>query len=162
MTLLMRELHHHLPPEEQYPLPPRVITMNVANRAGVASKLDERERFTLTVGAHYAYGAAAGALYAAWSRPGSRHPVLRGMMFGLGVWAVSYFSLLPAAGLFPPADRQPLRRNALMIAAHLLWGAVLGFVEDGGRRLASQRARVPKWPGRPGPAEKSKTAGDRW
>jgi hypothetical protein len=38
MTALMRVLHERLPESEQYPLPPRLITMNLASRAGVASR----------------------------------------------------------------------------------------------------------------------------
>jgi hypothetical protein len=36
MTALMRVLHERLPEAEQYPLPPRLITMHLASRAGVA------------------------------------------------------------------------------------------------------------------------------
>ena len=34
--------------------------------------------------------------------------------------------LLPAAGILKPATEHPARRNALMIASHLVWGAALG------------------------------------
>ena len=43
---------------------------------------------------------------------------------GVAVWAASYFGWIPAMGLLSPAHRHPPARNALMIAAHLVWGAV--------------------------------------
>jgi uncharacterized membrane protein YagU involved in acid resistance len=49
-----------------------------------------------------------------------------GATFGLGVWVASYLGLMPMLGILRPATRHPARRNALMIAAHLVWGGVLG------------------------------------
>jgi uncharacterized membrane protein YagU involved in acid resistance len=127
MTVLMRVLHRKLPKSEQYPLPPRLITMNVASRAGIASELDESERFTLTMVAHYGYGFAGGVLYSV-CLPGS-NSITRGIVYGLAIWTVSYLGLLPAFGLFRPATQQPFRRNALMIAAHVVWGAAFGLLQ---------------------------------
>jgi len=44
------------------------------------------------------------------------------------VWSTSYLVLLPALRLLRPATKAPPRRNALMIAAHLVWGGALGLV----------------------------------
>ena len=128
MTLAMSAMHRRLPARERYPLPPRQITMNAARKAGVepAQDLDEPERLGLTMLAHFGYGTAVGALYgpiAPRSLPGS---VLGGVGWGLAVWAGSYLGLLPALNLLSPATRHPPRRNALMIAAHVVWGAAAG------------------------------------
>jgi uncharacterized membrane protein YagU involved in acid resistance len=48
--------------------------------------------------------------------------------FALLVWLVSYLGWIPAANILPPATDQPKRRNALMIAAHVVWGVSLGSV----------------------------------
>jgi uncharacterized membrane protein YagU involved in acid resistance len=53
--------------------------------------------------------------------------VVNGVAYGLGVWTASYLGLLPALGLLAPATEHPARRNALMIAAHVVWGASLGI-----------------------------------
>ena len=53
-------------------------------------------------------------------------PPLAGACYGLAVWAGSYLGLLPALGVLKPATEHPVRRIALMIAAHLVWGAALG------------------------------------
>ncbi len=46
----------------------------------------------------------------------------RGMLFGLLVWIVSYLGLLPGLRVLTPATEHPVRRSALMVAAHLVWG----------------------------------------
>jgi uncharacterized membrane protein YagU involved in acid resistance len=124
MTLAMKLMHEQLPREEQYPLPPRQVTEGLAEKAGVREHMDEEERVAATWVSHFAFGAASGALYGALS--GERldeHPLAAGAGFGVAVWAGSYLGWLPAAGIISPATEHPARRNALMIAAHLVWGA---------------------------------------
>lgn len=137
MTLAMKLMHEQLPREEQYPLPPRQVTEGVAEKAGVNEQLDEDERQAATWVSHFAYGTACGALYGALS--GERvdsHPVLAGVGFGVAVWAGSYLGWLPAAGIIRPATEHPPRRNALMIAAHVVWGATTGVALE---RLSERR-----------------------
>jgi hypothetical protein len=132
MTMAMRALHRRLPPAERYPLPPRLITDEIASKAGVDGHLDESERRTATLAAHYGYGAAIGGLYGplAGAAGRDRSPVLKGVAWGLAVWTASYLGWLPAAGILPPATEQPARRNALMIAAHVVWGAAAGVLTE--------------------------------
>jgi len=139
MTLAMKLMHEQLPAEEQYPLPPRAVTMEVAERAGVKEHLDEGEREAATWAGHFAYGAACGAVYGALAANRRLPHVAAGVGFGLVVWAGSYLGWLPAAGILRPATEHPPRRNALMIAAHVVWGAATGLAvsalsdEDGKR-----------------------------
>jgi hypothetical protein len=116
MTAAMRQLHHRLPHRERYPLPPRLIMEQIGS--------DKREQFqrTKTIAAHFAFGAAAGSLFAAIS---SRRELALGAGYGLLVWGASYFGWVPATGLLPPANRHPTRRNLLMAAVHLIWGTGL-------------------------------------
>ncbi|MFL6337258.1 MAG: DUF6789 family protein [Pyrinomonadaceae bacterium] len=127
MTLAMKLMHEQLPREEQYPLPPRQVTEGLAEKAGVNRHLDEDEREAATWVSHFAYGAACGALYGAVSGERlDKQALLAGMGFGVAVWAGSYLGWLPAAGIISPATEHPARRNALMIAAHAVWGACVG------------------------------------
>jgi hypothetical protein len=128
MSVAMAIWHRWLPYHERGPLPPREITMEVARRAGVRSRLDEPQKRAATLVSHFSYGSAMGALYGALSSRTVRPGVATGALFGLGVWAGSYLGLLPALGILPPATRHPPRRNALMIAAHLVWGAAAGGI----------------------------------
>jgi uncharacterized membrane protein YagU involved in acid resistance len=129
MTAAMAEMHRRLPPHEQYPLPPRVITENALATVDAHDELPEEDETKLALANHFAYGTATGAMYAAGLKAmGIKPTPANGIVFGLGVWAVSYQGLLPITGLFPPAHEQPARRNALMIVAHIVWGATLGSV----------------------------------
>ena len=132
MTLAMKLMHERLPREERYPLPPRQVTEGMAEAAGVNEHLDEEGREAATWVSHFAYGTACGALYGALSGGQAHgHPVLGGVGFGVAVWAGSYLGWLPAAGILSPATEHPARRNALMIAAHVVWGAGVGVVVEG-------------------------------
>ena len=129
MTLLMKALHTQLPAEEQYPLPPRQITVNAADAVGMAPE-DEDTQHNLTLAAHFAYGATCGAIYSTLEDRVGGPAAVKGIGFGLAVWAGSYLGWLPAAGLLAPATKQPARRTALMVAAHVVWGATAGMVYE--------------------------------
>jgi len=116
MTTTMRRLHSHLPPEEQYPLPPREITVTMLPAAS------RKDGAATTMLAHFGYGAATGALYACFAN--GRVP---GVIYGPAVWAASYLALFPGADVLTAAGRHPARRNALMILAHVVWGETLRF-----------------------------------
>lgn len=139
MTLAMKLMHEQLPREEQYPLPPRQVTEGLAEKAGVNEHLEESEREAATWVSHFAFGTACGALYGAVAGERiDRHALLAGAGFGLAVWAGSYLGWLPAAGIISPATEHPARRNALMIAAHVVWGATTGVAVE---RLSDDGAR---------------------
>ncbi|WP_192936130.1 hypothetical protein [Sinorhizobium medicae] len=114
MTMAMRRLHALLDSREDYPLPPREII----EQTGSAD--DEENARADTLAAHFGFGALAGAIFALF-------PTWKGggMLYGLGIWGISYLGWIPAAQILAPAWRHPLHRNLLMIAVHLVWGATL-------------------------------------
>lgn len=138
MTLAMKLMHEQLPAEEKYPLPPRLITEELSEQTGVGRELDEEEMKGLTALSHFAYGATCGALYGPLSDKFPGGAVLGGVAFGVAVWSGSYLGWLPAAGILTPATEHHARRNALMIAAHVVWGAAAGLLID---RLTSDDGR---------------------
>ena len=129
MTSAMRRLHRQLPAKERYPLTPReIIDATVAPPAPVAPDL--------TLAAHFAYGAGCGALLAAASvRPGR----LAGAAAGGAVWLGSYMGWIPAFGILKPATQHPLRRDAVMLGAHFVWGWATA---EAMRELADARATI--------------------
>ena len=135
MTAAMESMHRLLPERERYPLPPREIAMAVAEDAGVRQHLDEPERTSVTLAAHFGYGAMTGAMYAPLAQRSQWRPAIGGAGFGLAVWAGSYLGLLPALGILTPATAHPTRRNALMITAHVVWGVTLGLLVDRAGRI---------------------------
>jgi putative membrane protein len=130
MTLAMELMHRRLPWRERYALPPREITMNLADAAGVKKHLPEEGRFAATMTGHFGYGTLVGALYAPLARKVKAPVPVKGALFGMLVWTVSYLGILPLVHVLPPATRQPQRRNALMIASHLVWGISLALLNE--------------------------------
>ena len=115
MTAAMRALHRRLEPTERYPLPPREIIDRL-----LPEPAPEQIRRTSTIASHFAYGAGMGALFAL--APMGNGPLV-GAAYGVLVWAGSYLGWIPSARILKDAVQHPLRRNALMSTAHLVWGA---------------------------------------
>jgi uncharacterized membrane protein YagU involved in acid resistance len=128
MTAVMVALHKALPGADREPLPPRQITENAAVEAGVNHKLDESDRTAAAAAAHFGYGAVVGAGYVPLAGKSGMHPAAEGALYGLAVWGGSYLGLMPASGLYKSAKDEPAARNAMMIAAHVVWGAALGVL----------------------------------
>ncbi|MDP9406483.1 MAG: DUF1440 domain-containing protein [Actinomycetota bacterium] len=91
-------------------------------------------RALVETAAHVAFGAGAGAVYAGLTRtllrvaPGLARipPPLRGTAFALGVYATTYGLAIPALGLVPPPHEDVPRRQPRLLAAHVVYGAMLG------------------------------------
>lgn len=136
MSAVMLALYRRLPRHEQYPLPPRQITEELAEITGTEPILSgEGTKRAATWLAHFGYGASVGSLYPLTAGRLAMPVALRGMLFGMLVWTGSYMGLLPAFNILPPATRTPFRRNALMIAAHLVWGASIALAVRQLRRI---------------------------
>jgi hypothetical protein len=89
---------------------------------------------TATLVYHFLYGAAAGALFGAFS-PG--RGLASGSAYGVVVWTASYLGWIPASRRLKPATKHSAPRNGLMLAAHLVWGGALAV---GLRELDRSRA----------------------
>lgn len=63
MTAFMVATHKALPRSEQYPLPPRAITMNTIRATGAEPPRDEGARKGLTLLGHFGYGAFCGIVF---------------------------------------------------------------------------------------------------
>ena len=113
--------------------PPKQIVETGLEVGGVADP-DRVEPGTnaLAAVAHLGYGSALGALFAL-AQP-RRASALRGVAFGVAVWAANYGGVLPAVGILPPPSRDRPGRQPAIIASHLVYGGVLGAIV---RRLAS-------------------------
>ncbi|AZO82047.1 MULTISPECIES: hypothetical protein [unclassified Bosea (in: a-proteobacteria)] len=114
MTIAMRRLHRVLPDHERYPLPPREIAEDLPSLGLPVS--------SATLLQHFLYGGAGGALFAGLFRRGG---IAAGSGYGIAVWIGSYLGWVPAARILRPATQHPMRRNVLMLAVHLVWGACL-------------------------------------
>jgi uncharacterized membrane protein YagU involved in acid resistance len=124
-----------LPRHEKYPLPPREITEEIAERAGIEDQVSEAELVAASLASHFAYGALNGAGYGLIQQNVPLPASIKGMLAGLAIWAGSYLGWLPALALLRPATQHPWRRNLLMIIAHIIWGATVGEIT---RKLTEQ------------------------
>lgn len=125
MSAFMSAAHRRLPASQKDPLPPAKITRRLEEVAGVDDAVPAEAQKPLTFVNHFGYGGLVGALYGVGA---ARAPagVATGVAFGLLVWAGSYLGWLPALKLHRSALSEPAPRNALMIAAHVVYGAALG------------------------------------
>jgi putative membrane protein len=139
MTIFMKATHRELPPEEQYALPPKRITARTGQAVGIPADECEPKWGPITYAGHFGYGTTTGAIFGAISDKTAILPanVLGGIEYGLAVWSGSYLGWLPATGLHPPATRDTARRNAIMVGAHVIWGAALGLVVGALKRHVS-------------------------
>lgn len=130
MTVAMVLLHRYLPVTEQYALPPREITMEMAEGAGIEHCLDASQRTALSMAAHFGFGTTAGIIYALVHSSIPLPSMVKGMGYGLIVWAGSYLGFVPALGLLRPATQHPRRRNVLMLVSHAVWGVTAALMLD--------------------------------
>jgi hypothetical protein len=109
--------------------PPKVIVETALERTGF--RANEREENSLALAAHLGFGAGAGAIFGLMSRRFRRRTstfVAGGIAFGLLVYTVSYKGWIPSLGILPePEDDRPGRPTS-MIAAHVVFGSVLGAI----------------------------------
>ena len=121
--------------------------MGLARKAGVRHHLDDPPaKWVATWAGHLGFGTAVGGVYGA----GPQRAVTtrgQGAGYGLLVWAASYLGWLPALGVVEPVARRPLRQHTVLIASHLVWGAMAGWLTDFFQRRANHR-RQGRSPGR--------------
>jgi len=92
--------------------------------------LDKPQLLGATLISHFGYGANMGALYSSLTRRIPLPAVLKGIVFGIAVCAASYLGWMPGLRIEQAATEEPLRRNVMMVAAHVIWGATTGIVAD--------------------------------
>ncbi|GHO85608.1 hypothetical protein [Dictyobacter formicarum] len=128
MTLFMLAAHKFLPRWQKDALPPEKITAEMTERANVS--VDKPQLLGGSLAAHLGYGATMGSLYMTFTSKWAFPPLLKGSLFGLGIWAGSYMGWLPAGKFAAAGTNETQQRNILMIIAHLIWGGVTGVLAD--------------------------------
>jgi uncharacterized membrane protein YagU involved in acid resistance len=105
--------------------PPKRIAEAVLASTGDSQQPQPKVE-ALSVAAHFGFGMVAGGVFALLERRLSlKRPILSGVAYGLLVWAVSYKGWIPALNILPPPERDRPGRPTTMIAAHVVYGAVL-------------------------------------
>lgn len=125
MTMSMAMLRR-VPDYDRTPLPPERVARGVERKVGIEPEPNTLKHAAFTYSSHFAFGAAAGALYTALVGQPQRNASWKGIGFGLGVWAVSYLGWLPALRILPLPDKTSKQHLASQILSHVIWGATLG------------------------------------
>ncbi|MGE3314459.1 MAG: hypothetical protein AB7O26_05030 [Planctomycetaceae bacterium] len=141
MTAAMLVIRRFLPQKERGALEPHRVTSNVLQRLHLADRNSAESQTAATTLAHFGYGAANGALFAIFQRLLPIPPIVRGLCYGLGLCGASYAGWIPALGILPAPTKRPMGRNILLVAAHAIWGSVLGYGLERGREALSRMER---------------------
>ncbi len=130
MTLFMLITQRFLPKGQRYDLPPEIITKDITERVHIKQHMNKAQILAATTTAHFGYGAGMGMLYGILARRLPFNSALKGILFSIIIWAVSYQVVLPVIGFKESAQGETRQRNLLMIVAHIVWGASTGIVAD--------------------------------
>ncbi|HLX57933.1 MAG TPA: DUF1440 domain-containing protein [Ktedonobacteraceae bacterium] len=130
MTIFMLATQRFLPKGQRYDLPPEIITKELAHRANVRQHMNKQQVSGATLISHFGYGAVMGAIYSPLGKRVPLPAIVQGILFGLVVWIGSYLGLLPLLGISASGQKEPVRRNLMMIAAHVVWGTAMGATAD--------------------------------
>jgi hypothetical protein len=107
-------------------LPPKAITDRMLERLGVHPT--HETRVALAAAQHVGFGAATGALFGLAAPRSRMKSILAGSLYGTAVWLASYEGWVPAIGALPRARRDRPDRQAMLLGAHVAFGAVLGAI----------------------------------
>jgi uncharacterized membrane protein YagU involved in acid resistance len=78
--------------------------------------------------AHYAFGAAAGAVYGALRETMPHSPVVEGGNYGATLWTVADQLALPLVGLSPwPLKAYPATTNLQHLMSHIVYGLTMAY-----------------------------------
>jgi putative membrane protein len=84
--------------------------------------------------AHYAMGAASGAIYGVVAEVAPVAAVGQGIPFGAAVWLIADEAIVPAAGLSKGPAEYPISTHAYALASHLVYGLTTEVVRRTVRR----------------------------
>ena len=132
MGMFMLAVHSFLPKWQQYPLPPLLIVKSLASRVGLKKEMTGQQERISTVVAHFIYSGFVGIFYRPLTKKIALPTLIRGTIFGVLIWGISYLVLVPLLNIprSSSAQEQPLQRNLMMIVAHIIWGVITGEIEE--------------------------------
>jgi hypothetical protein len=107
---------------------PRQVSQEMAEEMAPLPEEGEPAFQPMWIAGHFAYGGLCGLIYAGMRQVLPGTVPVGGLVFGTGVWIVSYGGYLPALHLYPTPDKDSHARAGVMIVAHLVYGASLAAI----------------------------------
>jgi hypothetical protein len=133
MTMMMRKVAPKVIPEDMRPdefIPKKAVEW-AEEQAGKPHALTESQEMKAAMAAHAAYGSGNGALYGVLRSQMDGLPApLMGMMFGVGLWAVSLQGWMPALGVMEAPSEKPIEKLPMPIMAHMVYGATTALAYE--------------------------------
>lgn len=141
MTAFMLSLLKELPFGEKKSAPPEQITKEALKKANLAPKTFLTK--LTSVFTHFGFGSFAAFPYGMIKSRGPKNPLLKGSLYGLGVWAANYLVMLPLFKYPANAYRMSKKRNLVMIASHVVWGISLVYADRHMERVSKSTGLMP-------------------
>jgi hypothetical protein len=111
-----------------------VRAANAVEEFVFTEKLTKMEKETAGTVAHYAMGAASGAIYGACAELAPGVSIGEGVPFGAAVWLIADEAIVPAIGLSKSPKNYPLSTHAYALASHLVYGLTTELVRKAVRK----------------------------
>jgi hypothetical protein len=127
MTVVMLGIRKTLPIFHQHSIPPYKITTRISRKLKLHLPWETKKKKAFTTASHLGYGTAGGVLYSTFANKSDLPPAVKGTVFGLAIWAGSYFGWLPATKILPASMEHP-KRHAMMAASHVVWGTTMAYI----------------------------------
>lgn len=142
MTAMMRLVGPRVMPKGMLPEQffPEQIVECLEARMGQPEALGERQTKAAALVLHFGYGSAMGAAYSALAErlQGIPQP-LRGVAYGVMIWAVGFEGWGPASGLLDRTTSKPPKKWVAPIMAHVIYG----LATTNAYRMLKEMAPVP-------------------
>jgi uncharacterized membrane protein YagU involved in acid resistance len=129
MNVAMLGIRKALPIFHHQTLPPYKISKRIFRKLRILAPWETKKKKILTNVSHFGYGAAGGVAYSTFANKSDLSPAIKGTVFGLAVWAGSYFGWLPATKILPPY-MEHTKRHAMMAVSHVVWGTSIAYIFD--------------------------------
>lgn len=127
MTVMMRVVGPRVMPEGMLPdkFFPEQIVERLEARVGRPEALSGGQETAAALALHFGYGSTMGGVYSILSErlQGVPQP-LRGMMYGVMLWAIGFEGWGPALGLLDRTTAKPPKKWLAPIMAHTIYGLV--------------------------------------
>ena len=134
MTVVMESVWEDLPPQEQQPVYPSIITERVLGAGGIERHMTVEQHRVAALLSHFGYGAAMGAGYGFLRTICPCQPSCAGSCMVWQCMPLVTTGTCQRCGSSRPIAEHPRGRRAMLLAAHVVWGLATVLLAEGMER----------------------------